>query len=423
MYQDALLRRQKINRKVYFSGIPTGSVLEGKNNSLVHSTNQARRESTSKGDLTNGIIPQEKEFKQKSEKVYIPRLQDDKRFLSNATTRESCIESESSRKSDSFRIGDVYSPQSIDISEINPQSVYHSIRTVESNNRTREDVIKAALLHGVWEGSETGGSTNPNSPFLSSQATTPSTDSSLHAQLLANDSQLYESTVQSPTKEDAVISRSTLLNHALQNGIWELDEDGLSVEDSPLPSTSSSVASAPASPASTVSSTDTKKRKKNVNIKVDKENVQPNVGKAMAIPKVPSKRSNELSKFVLHEGSLRRLVNSTAQLQEDASWIKGKYTLLNTGILTYEETNGETTSIDMKVSNVKGIRGADQTHLIIIRDTRSENGMFENITLACASADDQVEWVACLIGQTDQLSVQAKRQLSLESAKFLSAPL
>ncbi len=361
MYQDALMRRQKMNRKVYFSNVPSGAMLES--SKQVQTANAAAQRINDNG---NDYTKQTK-----------------RRQSSHTGRIYSMFSPEKGRPntSDLFSIDDVYVEPPVEIAGDNPQSASKS-----SVQTRRDDVIKAALMHGVWEGSENGESTNPNSPLLTTTENTPGSavnvEQSVQQQkqdqsirLNGNqdqdkeNSQLYESTFETPTK---ILQRRTQarVTHALTNGIWEAEEDGsisVASSDSPL-SSSSSV-----------------KRAGSFGYK--ENNLKSNTSTPNSIIMGP---------YILQEGYLER------RIVPDNKWSREKYKLLSSGILMCEnDTNMN--QINMKYASARGSRrnssgdkmkaGSKRQYLIEIVHGDGK----EKVILACATADEQVGWVASLM--------------------------
>ena len=360
MYQDALMRRQKMNRKVYFSNVSSGSMLE--NSKQVQAANATARRSS--GESSDEMMKARRKSKVKETKY-----------------RMFSPEKEMPNISDLFSMDEVYDAPPVEILVDNPQPP----QQLSTQARTRDDMIKAALLHGVWEGSENGESTNPNSPTLptTTENTPGSTENtgvsnqqqkqhSTSGRTESNDkdkehSQLYESTFETPTK---ILQRRTQarVTHALTNGIWEAEEDGsisVASSDSPL-SSSSSI--------------------KKAGLSGQKENY----------PKSNTSTPNSLSAgpYVLQEGYLERRVSA------DNVWSKEKYKLLSSGMLLCE-SNIKFNQINMKYATARGSRRNDESNKQIADSKRQYiieivHGD-ENIILACATADEQVGWVASLM--------------------------
>ena len=389
MYQDALMRRQKMNRKVYFSNIPSKPMLE--NSKQVQSANAAGHDTNRDGNNND-------KNKAKRRTSYIER-----------TYRMFSPEKDVPNASDLFRIDDVYEAPPVEISIDNPQPLSLPDSSVSGAGvlRSRDDVIKAALLHGVWEGSENGESTNPNSPLFSTtgentpiiagnavegqnkqQQQQQQQQPTSNQEYEKENSQLYESTFETPTK---ILQRRTLdrVTHALTNGIWEADEDGsisIASSDSPL-SSSSSI-------------------KKGGSSEFKENNPKSNVSTPVSI---------NMGSYVLQEGYLERRVSS------DDVWSKEKYKLLSSGMLTCEN-NGNMNQIDMKYANVHGHRNNSGSKKKV--DSRRQylieiNHGDEKIILACATADEQVGWVASLMafnaGNKKVLSAKGSSSVNIQN--------
>ena len=101
-----------------------------------------------------------------------------------------------------------------------------------------------------------------------------------------------------------------------------------------------------------------------------------------------------MGSYVLQEGFLER------RIFPDNEWSKDKYKLFSSGILICEN-NTMMNQIDMKYANVRGSRSnssgnkkrADSKRQYLIEIVHGD----EKTILACATADEQVGWVASLM--------------------------
>jgi len=387
MYQDAILRRQKMSRKVYFSSLPSGSLLEPSRRKSIGG-NSAKKSNDNNRNKPRSSLLVNKLSPKKQQQTPDPQPQFKMKDIYNSPTKVISITENPGSSNAKGYLAAVVVPLKEPVAGV-----------PSGTHRTRDDVIKAALENGVWEGSEAGESTNPNSPFISSTNQTPTTESqpppiSGTATICYDHSQLYESTLsETPTK--VAQSRSTVMTHALTNGIWELsDDDG---------STNNSVDShSPIPPPAPSSSSNT------IHVAMDKENapVLNNIKKMDSLLPSKAEKRQPSTPFVVQEGVLERRLQSN---DSKMVWVTENYILLSNSILVRENNDKQKRKeINLRQGNVKvrGVRGinnskSDKQHIIEIfaADDEDENN---NITLACQSADDQVVWVASLIGQTRQ---------------------